>query len=306
MSVLRLHRVSVPAGLAPPRPRPEVDACLGAGTLLLTRAGIDSARLDAECLLAEALECPRWRLTVDRRRRLTDAQFARYLGLVERRQRREPVAYLLGRREFWSLPMAVSPDVLVPRPETETLVEAALGVADPSRPLLVVELCTGSGAVAVALATERPAARVLATDVSARALRVARANALAHGVADRITFARGDLWRAVNGWLPLAGADLVLANPPYVPSAALAGLMPEVGWEPRVALDGGPDGLRVLREIAATTRPRLAPGGHLAVEIGADQAGAVVGMLAAAGLRPAGVLRDLAGRDRVVVARRDG
>jgi release factor glutamine methyltransferase len=110
----------------------------------------------------------------------------------------------------------------------------------------------------------------------------------------------------VNGWLPPGGADLVVANPPYVPSAALAELMPEVQWEPRRALDGGPDGLRVLKEIAATTRPRLARGGHLLVEIGADQAGAVAGMMAAADLTPVGVCRDLAGRDRVVVARRDG
>jgi release factor glutamine methyltransferase len=305
MSFLALRRRPT-GGLGQPWPRPEVEACLAAGALLLERAGIGTARLDAECLLAEALDCPRWRLTVDRQRRLAEEEFARYLGLVARRQRREPVAYLLGRREFWSLPMAVSPDVLVPRPETETLVEAALGVADAARPLAVVELCTGSGAVAVALARERPAARLLATDVSARALRVARANAAAHGVAERIQFARGDLWRAANGWLPPGGADLVVANPPYVPRASLPGLMPEVQWEPRLALDGGPDGLRVLREIAATTRPRLAPGGHLLVEIGADQAAAVVGMMAAADLRPVGVLRDLAGRDRVVVARRDG
>lgn len=295
---LGLPAPGLPAGV----PRPDVDACLAAGALLLERAGIEIARLDAECLLAEVLGCPRWQLALERSRHLGAEEFSRYLRLLTRRQRREPLAYLLGHREFWSLPMAASPDVLIPRPETETLVEAALAVADRERDLTVVELCTGSGAVAVALARELPSARVIATDVSARALRVAQGNAALHGVAERIRFARGDLWRAVNG--APASADLVVVNPPYVPTAAIPGLMPEVQWEPRLALDGGPDGLRILREIVATTPPRLAPGGHLLVEIGADQADAVVGLMAAADLEPVRVVQDLAGRDRVVVARR--
>jgi release factor glutamine methyltransferase len=180
---------------------------------------------------------------------------------------------------------------------------AATGEAGPT----IVELCTGSGAVAIALAKELPAARLLATDLSWRALRVARANAERHGVAPRIAFLRGDLWRAVNGQAPAGSVDLVVANPPYLRSPELATLMPEVRWEPRLALDGGADGLRVLREIVASTPDRLRPGGTLLLEIGADQAEAVGALMAASGrFEAARLCRDLAGRPRVVVARRRG
>jgi release factor glutamine methyltransferase len=240
-------------------------------------------------------------------------EFGQTLRLLQRREQREPLAYILGTREFWSLPLSVSSGVLVPRPETETLVEAALAAwgemsaecreAGPT----IVDLCTGSGAVAVALATELPMARILATDVSWRALRVARANAEQHGVAKRITFLRGDLCRALDGQLPEGSADLVVANPPYIPTGELVALMPEVQWEPRLALDGGADGLRVAREIIETSPARIRPGGFLLLEIGAEQAEAVQALVAASGRwEPARVRRDLAGRPRVVVARRRG
>jgi release factor glutamine methyltransferase len=292
---------------------PVVAACVASGTLLLEQAGIETARLDAECLVAAGLGCPRWHLILEPTRRLSPAEFSRILRLLQRRERREPLAYVLGVREFWSLPMAVSAGVLVPRPETETLVEAALAawgeMKATSREVgpTIVELCTGSGAVAIALATELPAARVLATDVSWRALRVARANATRHGVAERIEFLRGDLWRAVNGQAPAGSVDLVVANPPYIRSPELATLMPEVQWEPRLALDGGADGLRVLREIVASSPDRIRPGGFLLLEVGTDQAEAVAALLAASGrFEPARLRLDLAGRPRVVVARRRG
>jgi release factor glutamine methyltransferase len=313
---------------------PAVDACVTSGALLLEQAGIETARLDAECLVAAVLGCARWQLALEPHRRLAPDEFGRILRLLQRRERREPLAYVLGTREFWSLSLAVSAGVLVPRPETETLVEAALsawgelraesreprgetrepratshemraepGEAGPT----IVELCTGSGAVAIALAKELPAARLLATDLSWRALRVARANAERHGVAPRIAFLRGDLWRAVNGQAPAGSVDLVVANPPYLRSPELATLMPEVRWEPRLALDGGADGLRVLREIVASTPDRLRPGGTLLLEIGADQAEAVGALMAASGrFEAARLCRDLAGRPRVVVARRRG
>jgi release factor glutamine methyltransferase len=297
-----------PGRLPEDTPRPEVDACLAAGTLMLERAGVETARLDAECLLAGVLDCPRWQLVLEPRRHLPVDAFARYLALLARRERREPVAYLLGRREFWSLSLAVSPDVLIPRPETETLVEAALALLRAGRPdPTILELCTGSGAIAIALARELPAARLLATDVSARALITAAENARAHGVAGRIRFLRGDLWRALNGDLGPGAADLVVANPPYVRQAELAGLMPEVRWEPRLALDGGMDGLAVVREIVQGAPARLAPGAHLALEIGADQGEAVRALLAShPALECVRVLPDLAGRDRVALARRGG
>ena len=313
---------------------PVVAACVASGTLLLEQAGIETARLDAECLVAAGLGCPRWHLILEPNRRLSPEEFSRILRLLQRRERREPLAYVLGVREFWSLPMAVSAGVLVPRPETETLVEAALAAwgemrdesGEPRRETremraetreprgesreagpIIVELCTGSGAVAIALAKELPAARVLATDLSWRALRVARANAARHGVAARIEFRRGDLWRAVNGQAPAGSVDLVVANPPYIRSPELETLMPEVQWEPRLALDGGADGLRVLRKIVASSPDRIRPGGVLLLEIGADQAEAVGALLAASGrFEPARLRPDLAGRPRVVVARRRG
>jgi release factor glutamine methyltransferase len=291
----------------PPECCPDVEECLATGMLVLERAGVDTARLDAECLLAETLGLARWELLLQRHRRLSPDEFGRCLGLLQRRESREPLAYLLGRKEFWSLSLAVSPGVLVPRPETETLVEAALtllaGVAAPR----IVELCSGSGAVALALARELPTARLVATDISWKALRVARANAAAHGLAARIRWRRGDLWRALEGEPWAEAADLVVANPPYIPTGDLAALMPEVRWEPRRALDGGPDGLAVIRAILATTPACLRAGGALALEIGAGQAEAVAGLFAADGrYAPVRVFADLAGRPRVIAARRAG
>ncbi len=309
-------RLPLPLAAGPVRPRcapvpadhrPTAEECLACGTLLLERAGIDTARLDAACLLAQVLACSRWQAILEPRRRLTPEEFGRYLWLLHRREQREPLAYVLGTREFWSLALAVAPGVLIPRPETETLVEAALATLGEThpRPPVIVDLCTGSGAVAIVLGREVPDALVLATDISRRALRVARANAEAHGVADRILFLRGDLWDAIDGHAPADGVDLVVCNPPYVPSGTLATLMPEVQWEPRRALDGGPDGLRVHREIIAATPRYLRAGGALLLEIGADQAPAVTQHVAATGrFEDCRVLQDLAGRDRVAVARR--
>lgn len=326
---LRLPHVSESLlGHLPPLPArlcPNVEDCLGSGTLLLERAGIETARLDAECLLAHGLGFPRWRLVTERRRRLTPDEFGRYLSLLHRRELREPLAYLVGTREFWSLPLAVSPGVLVPRPETETLVEAALSVfrheclangdgsSDPRPPApgtrhpILIDLCTGSGAVAIALARELPGAALFATDISRRALRIARSNAEAHGVVDRITFLRGNLWRALNGDGPGGQTDLVVSNPPYIPSGIIPTLMPEIQWEPRRALDGGRDGLEFHRAIIAGAPQHIRPGGFLLLEIGADQAESVARLLEeSGGFDETRVLPDLAGRDRVVIARRLG
>ena len=311
--MIRVRLPQVPEGFLgrvaplPARLCPTVEDCLASGTLLLDGAGAGSARLDAECVLAHVLGWPRWRLVADPRRRLTQEEFGRYLTLIQRREWREPLAYLVGRREFWSLDFAVSPGVLIPRPETETLVEAALAVLGEAHPQppLIVDLCTGTGAIAIALAREIPDATVIATDISRRAIRIARVNAETHGVADRVTFLRGDLWRALNGHAPAGRVDLVVCNPPYIPSGALSTLMPEVQWEPRRALDGGPDGLRFHREIIAAAPRYVRAEGCLLLEIGADQAGAVCRVLeAGGGFEAPRVLRDLAGYDRVVVARR--
>jgi len=323
-----LPRFARPRALSlPPGCCPDVESCLASSTLVLEQAGIETARLDAECLLAAVLGWPRWQLMLEPHRRLAAEEFGRLLRLLQRREQREPLAYILGTREFWSMPFSVSSGVLVPRPETETLVEAALAAwgemsAASREPRVegkhasagsreagptIVELCTGSGAVAVALAKEIPTARILATDVSWRALRVARANAEQHGVAERITFLRGNLCRAIAGQAPEESADLMVANPPYIPTGELVTLMPEVQWEPRLALDGGADGLRVAREIVETGPSRIRPGGFLLLEIGAEQAEAIQELVAASGRwEPARVRCDLAGRPRVVMARRRG
>jgi len=263
--------------------------------------GIESTRLDAECLLAHALGSDRLRLYLDFDKPVEAAERARFRELVRRRaDERVPVAQLTGRKEFWSLSFEVTPEVLIPRPETETLVAWLLdALPDREAELDVLDVGTGSGAIAVALASELPKARFTATDVSPAALALAERNALAHGVADRIRFVPGD------GFEPVAGRrfDAVLANPPYVAERDAAGLAPELRHEPRGALFGGPDGTALLRRFAAEVAGHLAPGGRAAFEVGSDQAGDVAAWLAAGGLRDVEVRRDLAGRQRIVVGR---
>lgn len=266
--------------------------------------GIASPRLDAECLLAAALGVERIELYLQHDKPLTPDERDALRGLVRRRVRdRVPVAHLVGRKEFWSLPLRVTPDVLVPRPDTETLVQAGLDLLpDREAEWRVWDVGTGSGAVALALARERPKARVLASDVSRAALEVARGNALALGLADHITFAAGSLLE------PAAGAvfDLVVSNPPYLARDEAAELEPELAHEPAQALFAGPEGTEVLRPLVAGVGRVLAPSAGFAVEVAPDQAGTVAGLCAEAGLREVRIVPDLAGRSRVVAARAPG
>ncbi len=260
------------------------------------------ARLEAEVLLAHVLKMSRVSLYVNYERPLEPAELGAYRELVKRRLAGEPSAYLVGKQEFWTLPLAVDARVLVPRRDTETLVETALellgnsgsGVTAPR----ILDIGTGSGAIALALAKTRPDASVVATDVSTDALEVARANAAALGLGDRVSFAHGDLAAGVTG--PF---HLVVSNPPYIRAGDLAGLMAEVRHEPRLALDGGADGLEVYRRLIPVAAALLAEGGALALEIGADQAAEVSALVAAAGLA-AETRRDLARLDRVVIGRK--
>lgn len=266
--------------------------------------GIDTARLDAEILLAHALGTDRLRLYLDFEKPVHAEERTRFRELVKRRaEERVPVAYLTGVREFWSLPLAVTPDVLVPRPETETLVEAVLAeLPDVEAELTVFDLGTGSGAIALALAKERPKLRVVAGDVSAAALAVAERNAQALGLADRVRFAQGDGFAAVLG----QRFDAIVSNPPYLAESEAGTAAPELAHEPRGALFAGADGAALLRRIAHEAPRFLSPGGLLALELAPAQADEVTQCLARGAFEGPKLHRDLGGRPRVVTARSRG
>jgi release factor glutamine methyltransferase len=222
--------------------------------------------------------------------------------LTARRVRREPMAYVLGEREFWGLPFKVSPAVLVPRPDSETVIEAALAVLpDRARPWRLLDLGLGSGCLLLTLLREYPAARGVGLEVSAGALAVAAANAEALGIANRAELLLGD-WRE-PGWSQRLGGpfDLIVSNPPYVEAAAIDRLMPEVArFEPKLALDGGPDGLAAYRAMATAMPALMARTGHLLVEAGEGQVPEIFRIFESAGLRPQGLWKDLGGIDRVI------
>jgi release factor glutamine methyltransferase len=264
----------------------------------LLRAGltVEDARLDAEVLARHALGWDRARLVADGRDPMPADVDREYSALIERRATREPVAFIIGRREFWGLDFDVSPDVLIPRPETELIVEAAcdrLSRRDAVR--TIVDVGTGSGCLAIALAREFPDARVLAIDISAAALGVATRNAERHGVDRRVTFVRGDLLESVQG-----PVDLVVANPPYVPSGVE--LSPDiVRFEPAIALYSGSDGLTLVKRLVSSVRPRLADGGLFVVEFGLGQDDEVDTLARDAGWQEIEIREDLQGIPRVAV-----
>jgi release factor glutamine methyltransferase len=265
--------------------------------------GIETPRLEAEILLAHALGCTRIQLIVDRDRPLMPAELTEYRAMVGRRRRMEPVAYLRGEREFYGHAFRVDARVLIPRPDTETLVETALlRTRDRSMFGRMLDLCTGSGNVAIAFAKERTTWRVDATDISAEALAVARDNAVRVGAVWSIRFLQGDLFEALAGE---GSYDLITANPPYIPAREIEALAADIrDHEPRLALDGGPDGLEVIRRLVRGAPAYLVDGGVLAMEIGADQATAGTDLLVAAGFEDVRVDQDLGRRDRVVSGKR--
>jgi release factor glutamine methyltransferase len=265
-------------------------------TRRFTEAGIASARLEAQLLLAHVLGCSRVQLYTGFDKPLQDAELGGYRELIKRRLGGEPVAYLLGEHEFWGLPFHVDRSVLVPRPDTETVIEVARARrADRAAPCRVLDLCTGSGAIAVALARELPEARVIATELSPDAAAIARRNAERNDVSPRVEVRVGDLWQ------PLASErfDLIVSNPPYIATNVIGTLSPEVRCEPRLALDGGTDGLAFYDRICASVRDHLLPGGALVVEHGFDQAEAVRARFAACGLTDVTLVHDLGKNPRV-------
>lgn len=257
------------------------------------------ARLEAQILMAHALGVERAWLVAHDRDTLSAAQAAAIEALAARRERGEPAAYILGEKEFFGRSFRVTPDVLIPRPDTELLVEAALERMPNDRPLDVLDLGTGSGCVAVTLALERPPARVVAVDASATALAVARDNALRLG-AGNVDFVLGN-WYSELGVKKL---DMIVSNPPYVAAEDPHLGRGDLRFEPRQALSSGADGLDAIRVIVAGAADRLAPGGWLMLEHGCDQGARVSALLARHGFEPVLTLRDLAGLERVSLGRR--
>lgn len=274
-----------------------VAAAARRGAAVLAAAGIEDARREARLLLHEALGLPARALPPPE----APVPAARFACLLARRAAREPMAFILGRQGFWTLDLAVSPATLIPRPDSETLIHAALE-AFPERGQVgaVLDLGTGTGALLLAALSEFPAAWGLGVDLSPAAVALAARNARANGLGERASLVCGRWADAVG-----AGAfDLVLANPPYIPSADIAGLMPEVAaHEPRAALDGGPDGLEAYRRIIPDLRGVLAPGGVAVLELGQGQAAHVTAIAAAAGFAGFGLRHDLAGIARALVLR---
>ena len=298
------------------------------------KKGISQPRLEAEILLAHVLGLERIALYLQYDQTVGEEVRAAFRDLVRRRVGREPTRYLTGACEFMSLALKVTPACLIPRPETEQLVEevlrlagvrrrppVALGpaaedygtvgpgeesVAAAASPLAAIDLCTGCGCIAVGLAAYLPGIRIVATDISREALEVARANAEAHGAADRITLLEGDLYEPLDA-ADAAPADFLVANPPYVAEAEWETLQPEIsGHEPRAALVAGPKGTEIIERILRGAPAYLRPGGRLLVEIGAEQGETAVRMAGAVrGLGDVQVLKDYAGLDRILLARRE-
>jgi len=279
-------------------PGPAFNA-LQEGRLLLQNAGVDAWQLEAELLLAQALHLTRAALLAHTGDILTQPQAAAYWDMLQKRAQGVPFHYIVGEKEFMSLPFFVDENVLIPRGDTEILAQQALDAIRALSYSNVLELCTGSGCIAVTLA-HYAGIGVTATDISPQALAVARANARRHHVSARICFYEGDLYEALP---PGRRFQLIVSNPPYIPTGVLPNLPPDVGREPRLALDGGPDGLDFYRRIVTGSLLFLQPRGQLMVECGFDQGGDIARLLAAQGFTDVCVLKDLSGLDRVVTGR---
>ena len=266
-------------------------------------AGISAslAALDAEVLARQVLGWDRARFLTDRNEKATSVFLLQYEPLVARRERREPVSYILGTREFWGLPFDVGPDVLIPRHETEMIVEETLAITGKDARPVIADVGTGSGCIGIVLALEIPGARIIATDVSKHALEVARRNAIRHDVSDRITFVETSFLDGIQEQL-----DIIVSNPPYVPSVSRRGLIPEVrDYEPSVALFGGEDGLDGLRSVLEAAVARLAPAGCVVMEFGCGQDDCVTGLVSeVVGLELVKIRHDLQDIPRTVICRR--
>jgi len=272
----------------------------------LATAGIETARLDAEVLLAHLLKKDRVWLIAHNTDALDIDSASNYEYVVDRRAQREPLQHIVGNQEFWGLDFMVSPDVLIPRPETELVVESAIKAAEKMAAPLILDLCTGSGCIAISIAKHLAASRTMATDWSGRALAIARENARHHGVADRIKFLEGDLFEPLEELDIQGKVDIIVANPPYIPARDLAALQPEVrDHEPEMALIAGKQGTEIHQCIISTAPRYLKQHGQLIMEMGMGQAAALVHMARDTNAyETPEILKDLAGIDRVIVVKK--
>lgn len=276
-----------------------ISALLAEATDALTRAGVESPQLDSQLLLATALNVTRLDLITHPERTISEQEQSAFRAMLAARLARRPLAYLTGSREFYGLSIDVSEAVLVPRPETELLVEETIKRVGVGA-VRIADVGVGSGAIVVALGMNLPDALLLGTDISAAALEVAGRNVAKLHLSDRVTLLEGDLVEPL--WPIRAEFDAIVSNPPYVPQDDIPGLQPEVSrWEPREALDGGPDGLDVIRRLLPAARELLKPGAFVALEIGAGQAEEVARIAESAGYARWEAMRDLARIERVVV-----
>ncbi|WP_372623753.1 peptide chain release factor N(5)-glutamine methyltransferase [Falsiroseomonas sp.] len=284
-------------------PGETVGAFLCQAGQMLRAAAIEHPRMEARLLLGHAMGATAEALLRDPRAPVPPEAVCRFRAALAARLAATPVAHILGRQGFWTLDLAASPATLIPRPDSETLVEAALeAFPDHEAPLRVLDLGTGTGCLLLAVLAERPRAFGIGVDLVPAAAALAKENARRNGLADRAAFLAGNWAEALAGRF-----DLVLSNPPYIESAAIAGLMPEVSrHEPRSALDGGADGLGAYRLLAAALPELLSPGGAAVIELGAGQLGAVEGLAAQAGLLPTGCRPDLGGVERALLLRPGG
>ncbi|MBI2082586.1 MAG: peptide chain release factor N(5)-glutamine methyltransferase [Deltaproteobacteria bacterium] len=275
------------------------------------KAGVPNPRLDAELLLAHLLKCKRIDLYTNHERTIAEKDLAKFKELIQRRSKREPLQYIIGETEFYGLKFKVTPEVLIPRPETELLVEEAIAYYPTLKKggeggFSVLDIGTGSGCIAITLAKNLPEAKITATDSSKEALEIAKENARRHEVDRQIEFLLSDIapWRVFEA--EGRRFDLIVSNPPYIPSRELESLQPEVrDFEPRKALDGGNDGLQTIRQILTETPRFLNDGAYLLLEIGEDQGKAIANLIhEQTSLDFQGVKKDLSGHDRISVAKK--
>ena len=275
---------------------------------VLDQAGIESAEQEALWIVQHVLRLPAHHVVIDRDRMLASAELADVKSLVQRRVGREPLQYILGTQEFCGLEFHVNPAVLIPRPETELLVEYVAQRISAEQPATIVDVCTGSGCIAVAIARQRPLARLIATDLSSHSLDVARQNAVRHSAEERIIWLEGNLLGALAGQRLEGQVDVIVSNPPYIAEADWATLQPEVRlFEPRGALIAGPKGTELHERLLREAGRYLSPGGALILEIGAGQARAIRQIVEQlSGYRFHRLVYDEAGLERVVIVERSG